>query len=242
MPYDDLIEKHARRAGVDPAWMRHIMRIESGGNANNTTGSYKGLFQLSDKEFKNHGGSGSIYDPEQNTAAAANKLSQEARDFKETYGRDPKLIDLYMIHQQGAGGYAAHMANPDAPAWVNMHLTGEGRSRGVEWAKKAIWGNLPASDKAKYGSVEKVTSRDFVQSWGSRIEGGSPDFSEESQARAKKYKGKPGETTEDDPKTAFLEGKNAKKPSLLGFGDEGIKPVPGVTIPNLVPQFKVNIG
>lgn len=171
--YSDIIEKHSKRAGIDPAWMRKIMRIESGGNPQNVTGSYKGLFQLSQREFNRHGGSGNILDPEQNTMAAANKLSQEARAFKEKYGRDAKLSDLYMIHQQGEGGYAAHMANPDQPAWKSMLSTGEGKAKGENWAKAAIWGNIPDQDKKKFGSVENVTSKQFTDLWGAKVEGTS---------------------------------------------------------------------
>ena len=173
MPFNDLIEKHARRAGIDPAWMHKIMRIESGGDPKNTTGSYKGLFQLSQREFKAHGGSGDILDPEQNTMAAANKLAQEKLQFKDKYGKDPTLTDLYMIHQQGPGGAAAHLANPDQAAWKSMLSTGEGQSKGEAWAKKAIWGNVPNNLKAKYGSVENISSKDFYSMWGSKVEGTS---------------------------------------------------------------------
>src|SRR4029453_980764 len=171
MPYDDLIEKHASRVGIDPAWMRKIMRIESGGNPQNVTGSYKGLFQLSTREFNRHGGSGNILDPEQNTMAAANKLAKEKLAFKEKYGRDPKLADLYLIHQQGEGGYAAHMANPDQPAWKSMLSTGEGKAKGENWAKAAIWGNIPDAEKKKFGSAENVTAKDLGSLWGSKVEG-----------------------------------------------------------------------
>lgn len=171
--YSDLINKHAARVGIDPKWLRNIMRIESGGDPKNITGSYKGLFQLSEKEFKAHGGSGNILDPEQNAMAAANKLAREKLQFKEKYGRDPSLTDLYMIHQQGVGGAAAHLANPDQPAWKSMLSTGEGKAKGEAWAKKAIWGNVPDNLKAKFGSVENITSKDFYAMWGSKVEGTS---------------------------------------------------------------------
>ena len=45
---------------IDPRTMRAIRQIESGGNPNATTGSYKGLYQLSDGEFRRYGGQGSI--------------------------------------------------------------------------------------------------------------------------------------------------------------------------------------
>jgi len=147
------------------------MRVESGGDPKNVTGSYKGLFQLSSKEFKAHGGSGDILDPEQNTMAAANKLAKEKLQFREKYGKDPTLTDLYMIHQQGPGGAAAHLANPDQPAWKSMASTGEGKAKGEAWAKKAIWGNVPDDLKKKFGSVENISSKDFYAMWGSKIEG-----------------------------------------------------------------------
>jgi len=166
--YDDIIEKHAQRVGLDPDYMRRVMRIESGGDAGNRTGSYKGLFQLSQKEFNRHGGSGNIYDPEQNTMAAANKMAKDVLTFKQKYGRDPKPIDTYMVHQQGEAGYGAHMDNPDKPAWESIKKYYS--SDAV--AKKAIWGNIPDQDKAKYGSVENVTSAQFVNDvWGTRLEG-----------------------------------------------------------------------
>jgi hypothetical protein len=171
VPYDDLIEKHASRVGIDPNWMRRIMHIESGGRSYEVTGSYKGLFQLSDKEFKRHGGSGSIYDPEQNTMAAANKMAQDKVAFRAKYGRDPTLGQLYMVHQQGEGGAAAHAANPDAPAWKNMLSTAEGRQKGEAWAKRAIWGNIPDNLKGKFGSVENVKSSDLTGIYDDKLEG-----------------------------------------------------------------------
>src|SRR5258708_14735697 len=172
-PYDPYIDTHPNPVGIDPNWMRRIMAIESGGDPYNATGSYRGLFQLSTDEFRRNGGQGNIYDPEQNTAAAANKLAREASEFRALYGREPSLTDLYMVHQQGAGGYDAHMSYPDAPAWEDMYSTAQGRQKGSHWANQAIWGNLPDAAKRYYGSVENVSSRDFVNTWRGRVEGGS---------------------------------------------------------------------
>lgn len=165
--WDDLIEKHALRAGVDPMWMKRIMKIESGGNPYDTTGSYKGLFQLSDKEFKRHGGSGSIYDPEQNIMAAANKLAQDKLTFKAKYGRDATLTDTYMIHQQGEAGGPAHAANPEGIAWQNIRKYYSSDAM----AKKAIWGNVPDNLKGQFGSVENVKSSDLISIYDSKLEG-----------------------------------------------------------------------
>jgi hypothetical protein len=123
-------------------------------------------------EFKAHGGQGDIYAPEPNVAAAANKIASESKAFQARYGRAPTPTEIYMIHQQGEGGAAAHFASPDKPAWQNMYSTAEGREKGPGWAKKAIWGNIPDDLKARFGSVDNVTSADFTALWKSKVEGG----------------------------------------------------------------------
>lgn len=161
--------------GVDPSadpLLKRVMQIESGGNPNARTGSYKGLYQLSDSEFNKYGG-GDIYNPQDNSRAAQNKFAAETAQFTKQYGRPPSATDIYMTHQQGAGGYGAHMANPDAPAWQNMYSTAEGRQKGVPWAKQAIWGNVPDNLKQQYGSVDNLTSKQFVDLWRNKVEGGS---------------------------------------------------------------------
>ena len=164
------INDAAEQYGVDPALMGVFAQIESSGKPGVTTGSYKGLFQLSDEEFARHGGAGDIYDARNNAEAAAAKIKRDSAEFEEKYGRAPTSLDLYMIHQQGEGGYQAHTANPDAPAWQNMFSTAEGRQKGERWAKQAIWGNIPNDMKARFGSVDNVTSADFFQVWSEKIE------------------------------------------------------------------------
>lgn len=173
-PYslDGFIDSYSAEKGVDPSFVRRVMHIESGGNPANTTGSYHGLFQLSWPEYVKYGGTGNIYDPVNNARAAINKIAVENEQFRQKYGRDPTPTDTYLVHNQGAGGYAAHMANPDAPAWQNMYSTAEGREKGPAWAKQAIWGNIPDTMKAQFpGGVDSVTSRQFTDLWRGRVEG-----------------------------------------------------------------------
>lgn len=239
MTLNELIEKHAQRVGVDPKEMRRTMMIESSGKADARSGSYKGLFQLSDREFRAHGGSGNIYDPEQNIMAAANKMAQDKRDFRAKYDRDPTPLDTYMVHQQGAAGYNAHMANPDGTAWENIRPYYANDAI----AKQAIWNNLPASEKARKGSVDNVTSKDFVSSWADKVGGEAPDFSAEMSAKATAYKrSMPGRTGAEDEKADFLEGKDTdstgKMPNFFSdFGEP--KPPPGIEIGNLTPRFRI---
>jgi soluble lytic murein transglycosylase-like protein len=162
------IQAAAKQHGIDPGILRAYVAIESGGNPNAVTGSYKGLLQLSDKEFARHGG-GDIFNIGDNINAGTVKLRAEMADFERRHGRKPSAADLYMVHQQGPAGYAAHMARPDAPAWQNMLSTGEGRAKGEKWAKLAIWGNVPERYKQQFGSVDNLTSAQFTKMWADRV-------------------------------------------------------------------------
>lgn len=173
MAYSSAVERAlalaAERHGVDPSLLRSFVAIESGGNPSNVTGSYRGLMQLSPQEFARYGGRGDIHDPEANAVAGAAKIAAESAAFQQKYGRTPTAADIYLIHQQGEGGAAAHWANPEAPAWQNMLSTGEGKQKGEGWARQAIWGNLPDAEKRRFGSVDNVTSKDFTDFWNSRV-------------------------------------------------------------------------
>ena len=170
----------ARQYGIDPKTLRRFSQIESGGSPNARTGSYKGLFQLSDDEFSKWG-KGNIFNPVDNASAAAAKIAADTQSFTQTYGRQPTAADLYLIHQQGSGGASAHMSDPSAPAWQNMASTAEGRQKGEGWAKQAIWGNIPDSAKTSPsfnkemfpGGVDTVTSQDFMRGWESKVNNGS---------------------------------------------------------------------
>lgn len=165
------IDKAAAANGLDSAMLRRFAQIESSGSPGAATGSYKGLFQMSDAEFAKYGG-GNIWSAEDNANAAARKIKAEAAEFKTKYGRDPTATDLYMQHQQGVAGYAAHLANPNAPAWQNMLSTAEGKKKGETWAKAAIWGNVPNDIKAQFpGGVDTVTSAQFVALWKRKVDG-----------------------------------------------------------------------
>ena len=172
LPVDDgYIDQYANEYGLDPNYMRRIMKIESGGNPNAKTGSYKGLFQLSEPEFNITGAGGNIYNPSDNAKAAAIKFRSESNRFSERYGKQPTPTELYLMHQQGEAGFDAHFQNPTLPAWQNMLSTGEGKQKGEAWAKKAIWGNVPDDLKKQYGSVDNISSQDFMNLWKSKVEG-----------------------------------------------------------------------
>ena len=164
------IEQAARLFDVDVRMMKAFAGIESGYDPKAKTGSYKCLFQLSDSEFAKYW-QGDIYDIRDCSIAAARKFATEAAEFEKDIGREATAAELYCIHQQGYRGCAIHYAAPQQLAWQNMYLTSEGQERGKKWARKAIWGNVPADLKNKIkGGVEALTSGQFIALWAERVE------------------------------------------------------------------------
>jgi hypothetical protein len=84
-----------------------IAKVESDFNPRVRTGSYKGLFQLSDYEFKKYG-DGSIWDARDNARAAAHMFLVQAEKFRWALGHYPDYAERYMVHQQGIQGAIEH--------------------------------------------------------------------------------------------------------------------------------------
>jgi hypothetical protein len=154
--------------GLDFSFMKAVAKIESGFNPKQRTGSYIGLFQLSNYEFKRYG-SGNIADPRDNAIAGAYKFATEALLFEFGTGRKPTFSDLYLIHQQGWQGAAEHVSHPKRIAWKSMCATDEGKEKGERWCKRAIWGNTLPAIKQAWKSVDKLTSAAFVGMWQQRV-------------------------------------------------------------------------
>jgi Transglycosylase SLT domain len=154
--------------GLDFNFMKAVAKIESGFNPKQRTGSYIGLFQLSNYEFKQYG-SGNITDPRDNAIAGAYKFATEALLFEFGTGRKPTFSDLYLIHQQGWQGAKEHVGHPKRIAWKSMCATEEGKEKGERWCKRAIWGNTLPAIKQIWKSVDKLTSGAFVGMWQQRV-------------------------------------------------------------------------
>jgi len=166
-PHDE-IRQAASLYGVDLAMMMSIAKVESNFKPRARTGSYKGLFQLSDYEFKKYG-DGNIWDARDNARAAAHMFLVQAEKFKWALGHYPDYAERYMVHQQGIEGAIEHYTHPERTAWQSMCATPEGILKGEQWCRKCIWRNLFPEWKRTFGKVEKVTSGDFVSLWTGRI-------------------------------------------------------------------------
>jgi hypothetical protein len=163
------IKRASDAFGLDFNFMKAVAKIESGFNPKQRTGSYMGLFQLSNSEFKKNG-SGNITDPRDNSIAGAYKFATEALLFEIGTGRKPTFSDLYLIHQQGWQGAAQHVSHPKRIAWKSMCATDEGKEKGERWCKLAIWRNTLPAIKHVWKSVDKLTSGAFVDMWQQRVD------------------------------------------------------------------------
>jgi hypothetical protein len=93
----DEIREAAALYGVDLAMMMSIAKVESDFNPRARTGSYKGLFQLSDYEFKKYG-DGSIWDARDNARAAAHMFLVKPRSS------DGRLVTIQITLRDNAFG------------------------------------------------------------------------------------------------------------------------------------------
>jgi Transglycosylase SLT domain len=155
--------------GLDSTFMKAVAKIESSFDPKQRTGSYIGLFQLSNYEFDKYG-SGDITDPRDNAIAAAYKFITAAILFEISTHKKPTLSDLYLIHQQGTQGAAEHVAHPERIAWKSMCATDEGRVKGEKWCKRAVWQNTLPAIKQIWKSVDNLTSGAFVDMWQQRVD------------------------------------------------------------------------
>lgn len=163
------IKRASDAFGLDFTFMKAVAKIESGFDPKQRTGSYIGLFQLSNYEFQKYG-SGKITDPRHNAIAAAYKFATEAILFELDTHKKPTMYDLYLIHQQGTQGAAEHVSHPERIAWQSMCATDEGRQKGEKWCRRAIWKNTLPGIKQVWKSVDRLTSGAFVEMWQQRMD------------------------------------------------------------------------
>lgn len=212
------IETAAAKYGLDPNMLKVAASLESSGNPNkdSKSGEYKGLFQLSKSEFGMNGG-GDIHSAEDNANAFAKMTANRLPQLEQALGHSPSATEVYMAHQQGVGGLLAHLSNPNEPAWKAMLSTDEGQRKGADWAKKAVWGNLPDDVKKQFGSVENVRSADLFNLYDSKVRGGRLDFEKPT----------PAVTSQENVVVADLEGNvvKATPSAIIGGAQVGTPPV-----------------
>ena len=163
------IKRVSDALGLDFTFMKTVAKIESDFDPKQRTGSYIGLYQVSNYEFARYG-SGNIIDARDNAVAGAYKIVVEGALFEIQSHKKPTLYDLYLIHQQGIQGAAEHVSHSDRAAWESMCATEEGRQKGERWCKRAIWANTLPAMKKIWKTVDNLTSGAFVAMWHDRMD------------------------------------------------------------------------
>jgi hypothetical protein len=163
------IKRASDAFGLDFNFMKAVAKIESDFDPKQRTGSYVGLFQLSNHEFAEYG-SGDILNARDNAIAAAYKFATAATLFELNTHKKATISDLYLIHQQGTQGAEEHVNHPDSIAWKSMCDTDEGKQKGEKWCKRAIWGNTLPEIKHVWKTVDNLTSGAFVKMWQQQVD------------------------------------------------------------------------
>lgn len=144
--------------GLPDGYLNRTAYIESSFNPNANNGTSRGEFQFT-KGTQAQYGLQDPYDPQQSADAAARLAVDNAKYLKNGLGRDPTGAELYLAHQQGAGGALNLLTHPNAPA---TDIVG----------KQAVIGN---------GGNANMTAGQFANLWLNKYNGavgaasGAPD-------------------------------------------------------------------
>lgn len=137
--------------GLPAGYLSDVAQIESGGdpNAQNPNSSAGGMFQFTDGTAKQYGVA-DRFDPSQAASGAARLAADNAASLRKVLGREPTAGELYLAHQQGAGGASKLLSNPDALA-------------------SAIVGSEAVRLN---GGTDNMTAGEFANKWVSKVGGG----------------------------------------------------------------------
>jgi hypothetical protein len=116
-PMFDMFSAAEEQYGLPAGYLSRTAQIESGGdpNAKNPNSSAGGLFQIIDGTAAQYGVKNK-FDPAEATDGAARIAVDSKRRLAEVLGREPTGGELYLAHQQGAGGAAKLLSDPNALA------------------------------------------------------------------------------------------------------------------------------
>jgi hypothetical protein len=144
-----LVREVAERHGIDTDDFVHMAKIESALNprAYHPISKAAGLFQVIPSTARQYGLM-TAFDPTANAEAAAALWHDNGRALRRALKREPTAGELYLAHQQGAGGAIRLLTQPNKLA---IHVVG----------RRAVTLN---------GGHVKMTAREFAQKWTSRFD------------------------------------------------------------------------
>lgn len=196
----DIITGANAQYGLPKGYLGTVAGIESSWNPNasNPSGA-KGLFQFVPSTAAHYGLS-NPYDPSAASAAAGQFTRDNYNTLAHALGHAPSAEQLYLAHQQGAGGAAGLLTHPNAPA-------------------ASIVG---ASAVTNNGGTADMTSQQFADLWGRKYDkrAGLPVFAAAAGA-GQQQAGTPGGANIAGTGSA-PEGVYANAPSSTPQGDGGV--------------------
>lgn len=127
-----LFAQTEQQYGLPAGYLGRTAQIESSMNpsARNSNSSAGGLFQFIDSTANQYG-LANRFDPIAATDAAARLARDNMGVLSGSLGRAPTAGELYLAHQQGAGGASALLSNPSAPAASVVGSAAAGLNRGA---------------------------------------------------------------------------------------------------------------
>ena len=145
---------------MSPQGMARLVQIESHGDPTARNASdHVGLVQAS-QDYWNRFGEGSRMDPNESIAALGRSTAADGKVLSRILGRQPTDGELYLAHQQGAGGAAALLNNPNERAGTALFSSGAYKT--VEKADNAIRAN---------GGNPDAPARAFANLWIGKFSG-----------------------------------------------------------------------
>lgn len=117
--WGNLLAGASKVAGVSTGYFERLLQIESSGGTNlyNPNSSASGPWQFIGSTAKQYGlNNETVLDPAASTNAVARFTRDNYNALKRGLGRAPTEGELYLAHQQGAGGALALLTNPNALA------------------------------------------------------------------------------------------------------------------------------
>src|SRR5678809_154744 len=155
-------------AGLGDSFIDRLIRIESGGNPQSVTGSYRGLGQFGRDQERRYGITDDNWtDPTVQRQALQAHTGNLFSGLTRSLGREPTEGEVYLAHQQGIAGAPALLSGGSTPAWQAIRRF----YPSDRMAQLAVTGNIPRTH-ALYGRpADEITSQDFANLWTSRFPG-----------------------------------------------------------------------
>ncbi len=152
-----------QQVGLPPNYMETVSMLESSGGTNTGDGKYVGVFQIGPEVAADFGVTPEqLKDPRINSQVAAKLAGRNAAALRGALGREVQGWEVYLAHQQGAGGALALLRNPQMKA--------------LDALAQAYGGDRMQAQQAiiRNGGNTNMTAGEFAALWQQKFSGIRP--------------------------------------------------------------------